>query len=117
MKRSRLIACLALLAPLAAQAPATTLLESCRRADVVVRARLRHARLAGNAIETRGALAYRDPDTGTLVLWSSTQNPYRVRDAVAAVLRMPAEEVRVLVPDVGGGFGPKGDVYAERGWD
>jgi carbon-monoxide dehydrogenase large subunit len=83
-------------------------------ADVVVRARLRHARLAGNAIETRGALAYRDPDTGTLVLWSSTQNPYRVRDAVAAVLRMPAEEVRVLVPDVGGGFGPKGDVYAEE---
>jgi carbon-monoxide dehydrogenase large subunit len=81
---------------------------------VVVSARLRHARLSAAFIETRGALAYRDPDGGRLVLWSSTQNPYSVRDAVARILGIPAEELRVLTPDVGGGFGPKGAPYPEE---
>jgi carbon-monoxide dehydrogenase large subunit len=75
-------------------------------ADVVVSQRLRHGRLSAVFIEPRGALAYRDPDSGRLVLWSSTQNPYSVRDAVARILGLPAEEVRVRTPDVGGGFGP-----------
>ena len=83
-------------------------------ADVVVREQLRHPRLAGMAIETRGAVAYRESDWGLLVIWSSTQNPYSVRDAVASVLGLPAERVRVMVPDVGGGFGPKGAVYPEE---
>jgi aerobic carbon-monoxide dehydrogenase large subunit len=83
-------------------------------AAVVVRGQFRHPRLAGMAIETRGALAYRDADSGMLVIWSSTQNPYSVRDAVAAVLALSAERVRVMVPDVGGGFGPKGAVYPEE---
>jgi carbon-monoxide dehydrogenase large subunit len=83
-------------------------------ADVVVQERLRHPRLAGMAIETRGALAYRDPDSGLLTVWSSSQNPYSVRDALAAVLGRPAEEIRVRVPDVGGGFGPKGAAYPEE---
>jgi carbon-monoxide dehydrogenase large subunit len=83
-------------------------------ADVVVSERFRHARLAAVFIETRGALAYRDADSGRLVLWSSTQNPYSVRDAVARIVGVPAEEVRVLTPDVGGGFGPKGAPYPEE---
>ena len=84
-------------------------------AEVVVSERgLRHSRLAAVFIETRGALAYRDRDSGKLVLWSSTQNPYSVRDAVARILGLPAEEVRVLTPDVGGGFGPKGAPYPEE---
>jgi carbon-monoxide dehydrogenase large subunit len=83
-------------------------------ADVVVEARLRHPRLAGVPIEPRGALAYADSLSGNLVLWSSTQNPYRLRDAVAVVLDLPAERVCVLVPDVGGGFGVKGNAYPEE---
>lgn len=83
-------------------------------AAVVVQERLRHPRLSGNAIEPRGALAHVDEVTGAVVLWSSTQNPYSVRDTVAAVLDLPVEAVRVLVPQVGGGFGPKGAVYAEE---
>src|SRR5262245_25543399 len=83
-------------------------------ADVVVDERFRHARLAAVFIETRGALAYRDADSGRLVLWSSTQNPYSIRDAVARVVGIPAEEVHVLTPDVGGGFGPKGAAYPEE---
>jgi carbon-monoxide dehydrogenase large subunit len=83
-------------------------------ADVVVHAKLRHPRLAAVPIEPRGALAYRDADTGALVVWASHQNPYRVRDAVAGVLGIPVEGVRVMIPDVGGGFGPKGSVYSEE---
>ena len=59
-------------------------------------------------IETRGVLAYRDRDSGALVVSSSTQSPYTLRDVVAAALGLPVEDVRVVVPDVGGGFGPKG---------
>ena len=83
-------------------------------ADVLVHETIRHARLAGVAIEPRGALAYRDVESGALVISSSTQSPYRVREAVATVLGLPLETVRVIVPDVGGGFGPKGGVYPEE---
>jgi carbon-monoxide dehydrogenase large subunit len=88
--------------------------QALARADVVLHETFRHPRLSAVPIETRGALAYRDEASGALVVWSSHQNPYRVRDAVAAVLGLPAESVRVLIPDVGGAFGPKGGVYPEE---
>ncbi len=81
-------------------------------AHIVVHERLRHGRLAAAPIETRGVVAY--VEGPTLVVWSSTQNLYSVRDVIAAALGLPAEEVRVLVPDVGGGFGPKGSIYPEE---
>jgi aerobic carbon-monoxide dehydrogenase large subunit len=84
------------------------------QAEVVVGGRFRHPRLAATPIETRGAIAWREAETGTLVIWASIQNPYRLRDAVAGALALPAESIRVLVPDVGGGFGPKGDVYPDE---
>jgi CO/xanthine dehydrogenase Mo-binding subunit len=83
------------------------------RAEVVIHERFRHPRLAGVPLEPRGVLAYSEAETGTLVLWSSTQNLYRVRDIVAAALRMPVERVRVRLPDVGGGFGVKASAYPE----
>ena len=83
-------------------------------ADLIVEERLRHPRITAVPIEPRGVLAYRDAESGLLVVWSSTQNPYLVRDAVSVTLGIPAEEVRVLAPDVGGGFGPKGAVYHEE---
>jgi carbon-monoxide dehydrogenase large subunit len=83
-------------------------------ADVVVHERLRHPRIAAVPIETRGALAYRDRESDDLVVWSSTQSPYRLRDALAAVLGRSAESLRVMAPDVGGGFGPKGTIYPEE---
>jgi carbon-monoxide dehydrogenase large subunit len=83
-------------------------------AHLVVHERFRHPRLSGMAIETRGALAYLDGETGELVVYASHQNPYRLRDVIAAVLGMPSERVRVVLPDVGGGFGPKGSIYVEE---
>jgi CO/xanthine dehydrogenase Mo-binding subunit len=83
-------------------------------ADLVVHERLRHQRLSAVPIETRGVFAYRDPDSGALVVSSSTQSPYTLRDVVATALGLPVETVRVVVPDVGGGFGPKGPIYPEE---
>jgi carbon-monoxide dehydrogenase large subunit len=83
--------------------------------DVVVSERIRHARIAGAALgDARRASPIADADSGTLTIWSSTQNPYSLRDSLAAVLEMPAEQIRVMVPDVGGGFGPKGSIYPEE---
>ena len=83
-------------------------------AHLVVRESLRHPRLSAVPIETRGVFAYRDRSSGALVVSSSTQSPYTLRDVVAAALGLPVEEVRVIVPDVGGGFGPKGPIYPEE---
>lgn len=83
-------------------------------ADLVVHERFRHPRLSGMAMETRGALAFPDRESGELVVYASHQNPYRLRDAIAAVLGLPSEQVRVVMPDVGGGFGPKGSIYVEE---
>src|SRR2546428_697616 len=83
-------------------------------AHLVIRERMRHPRLSAVPIETRGVFAYRDRSSGALVVSSSTQSPYTLRDVVAAALGLPVEGVRVLVPDVGGGFGPKGPIYPEE---
>ena len=83
------------------------------KADAVVHARLRHPRLSGMPMETRGVLAQVDPESDTLVVASSAQNPYALRDAIATVLGLPVEQVHVRLPDVGGAFGPKGHAYHE----
>ncbi len=82
------------------------------RAAVVVEERFRFHRHAGVAMENRGCLAHWQG--GTLTLWSSTQVPGILRDAVADVLGLPAARVRVVAPDVGGGFGVKTIVYPEE---
>jgi carbon-monoxide dehydrogenase large subunit len=83
-------------------------------ADVVVSARLAYPRVAGMPIETRGVLAAPDPIGGGLTVWTSTQVPFAVRSGIAPVVGLPEERVRVIVPDVGGGFGVKGHVYPEE---
>jgi carbon-monoxide dehydrogenase large subunit len=82
-------------------------------ADVVVEGQFVYPRMAGMPIETRGVLAWPDPVSGVLEVWSSTQVPFAVRTAVASILGLSEERVRVRTPDVGGGFGVKGHVYPE----
>jgi carbon-monoxide dehydrogenase large subunit len=82
-------------------------------ADVIVEDHPRHGRVSSMAIETRGVCARFDPVTGALTVWAAHQAPYSVRSSVAARLRLPADSVRVIVPDTGGGFGPKENVYTE----
>jgi carbon-monoxide dehydrogenase large subunit len=80
---------------------------------VTVSALLAYPRVAGMPLETRGVLAAPDVVSGELTVWTSTQVPFAVRAAVAPVLGLPEERIRVLAPDMGGGFGTKGHVYAE----
>jgi carbon-monoxide dehydrogenase large subunit len=69
----------------------------------------------GHSVETRGVLAEPDPvRRDGLILWSSAQMPHRVRSVVAATLGMPEAALRVVAPDVGGGFGPKFVTYPEE---
>ncbi|HZR97706.1 MAG TPA: xanthine dehydrogenase family protein molybdopterin-binding subunit [Chloroflexota bacterium] len=82
------------------------------RADHVVRRRFRMQRLTGIPIETRGVLARPEPDGG-VTLWAATQTPHLVRDAIVHHLGLDAARVRVLAPDVGGGYGIKVGVYPE----
>ena len=82
-------------------------------ADIVLRERFITARAAGAAIEPRSILA-QQKDGGGITLWDSTQAPHSVRRGVARALELPEEQVRVITPDVGGGFGPKGRLYPEE---
>jgi carbon-monoxide dehydrogenase large subunit len=84
-----------------------------RGADVVVRERLHVQRYVGMPIETRGVVAQWDPRDGTLTAWNTTQVVHFVQQGLAAALKLPAHKVRVIAPDVGGGFGTKASGYAE----
>ena len=68
----------------------------------------------GMAMETRGVTAEVDQDTGMLTVWSSTQTPHIARRMLADIFRRSVESVRVIAPDVGGGFGPKAVFYPEE---
>jgi carbon-monoxide dehydrogenase large subunit len=82
-------------------------------ADVVIEERVAHVRVSSMPMEPRAVCAAFDADTECLTVWAGHQNPYSLRDAVASFLGLPVESVRVIVPDTGGGFGPKIAVYPE----
>jgi aerobic carbon-monoxide dehydrogenase large subunit len=81
-----------------------------------VRLRLVNNRVTASSIEPRSAIGQYNPADESFVLYSSTQNPHRVRETLAqSVFRIPESKLRVIGPDVGGGFGMKGDTYPEEG--
>jgi carbon-monoxide dehydrogenase large subunit len=76
--------------------------------------RVAHERIAAVAIEPRTVVAALDGATGELTVWSSCQAPFRIRAEVARLLGRPESAVRVIAPDVGGGFGVKTGPYREE---
>jgi aerobic carbon-monoxide dehydrogenase large subunit len=90
------------------------LTKAFKQAHKIVKQRLVHQRLAPIAIETRAVLARYLPETKELTVWSSTQIPHILKTHLAQMLKLPENEVRVIAPDVGGGFGCKLNVYAEE---
>ena len=82
--------------------------------SVTAKIRLTAARVAGAAMEPRTVTATPDTETGGIKMWTSTQNVFAVRAAIASTLGIEAEKVRVLAEDVGGGFGAKGNVFPEE---
>jgi carbon-monoxide dehydrogenase large subunit len=81
-------------------------------AEVVIERRFVNHRTAGAPIEPRGVLA--DYRAGDLTVWSSTQIPNFLRLFLALQLGMTEDRIRVVAPDVGGGFGSKLQIYGEE---
>ena len=83
------------------------------RAPVVVKQRIVSQRLSGVPMEPRAVAAAPDPTTGGVTVWSSTQAPHWNRKAIAGVLGLGLSQVRIIAPEVGGGFGVKIGAYPE----
>ena len=88
--------------------------QAFRDAGVVVKQRITSQRLIPVAMETRGVVADWRAGEKSLTLYSSTQIPHLMRSLVAGILGMPENHLRVITPEVGGGFGSKLNVYAEE---
>jgi carbon-monoxide dehydrogenase large subunit len=90
-------------------------MESVRQAAAItVRKSLRMGRHAGVSMECRGVLAFYDRRLDELVVYSSTQFPHVIRTIMAECLGISESKLRVVAPDVGGGFGPKNNFQPEE---
>jgi carbon-monoxide dehydrogenase large subunit len=86
------------------------------RAKHVASVRLYNNRITANTMEPRAAIGDYNAADDAFTLYTSSQNPHGVRSILAgAVFRLPETRLRVISPDVGGGFGMKGDIYPEDG--
>ena len=83
-------------------------------AEVVVRDTIIQQKLIPNAVEPRSALASWLTATGELTLWSSSQNPHICRFITSLVTGVGEHKIRVIAPEVGGGFGSKTPIYADE---
>ncbi len=86
------------------RAPADGFFDDC---DVVVRQRIVNQRLAPCPLEARASAARVEAD-GRITVWACTQNPHSTRNTMAKALGVDRDQVHVITPDVGGGFGAKG---------
>ncbi len=87
--------------------------KAFKAADEVVKVELLNQRVNPAALEPRGVLASNDSGTGVLTIWLSTQDPHGLRDGIAEIMNLPQARVRLITPDVGGGFGSKARAYPE----
>src|SRR5256884_1320364 len=85
-----------------------------KQADRVVKQRMIHQRLTPMAIEPRGCVASWHAGEGALTLYTSTQIPHLVRTLLPEMIGVPENKIRVVAPEVGGGFGAKLNLYAEE---
>ncbi len=86
--------------------------KAFEEADLTFSQRIYNQRLIPNPIETRGAVAQYDPGSRELTLWCTTQNPHVHRMLMSMVTGIPETLIRVIAPDVGGGFGAKIPFYS-----
>ncbi len=84
-------------------------------ADMVVKEKIHVPRLAPSPMETRGVVADWDDGLQELTVYSSTQIPHLLKTQLALMMSMPEHRLRVIAPEVGGGFGGKCNVWAEEG--
>jgi carbon-monoxide dehydrogenase large subunit len=82
------------------------------KADVVVTQDMIYPRVHPSPMETCGAVAYMDKITGQLTIWCTAQAPHAHRTVYALVAGLPEQKIRVVSPDIGGGFGNKVGIYS-----
>ena len=87
---------------------------AARAAEITVSREYRMNRQSGAPMECRGVLAYRDHRLDEVVVYASTQTPHTMRVALGEILGIEERCIRVVAPDVGGGFGPKARLYPEE---
>ena len=87
---------------------------AAREAEITVTREYRMHRQSGAPLEGRAVLAYRDHRLDEVVVYASTQTPHTVRVALGEFLDVEQRRIRVVAPDVGGGFGPKARLYPEE---
>lgn len=85
-----------------------------QRSTRVIRRLFRNHRQSGVPLENRGCLAVPSAAGDGVTLWTSSQMPHMVKTVVASALQLPESAVRVVAPDVGGGFGVKGHVFPDE---
>jgi len=88
--------------------------EAFARAEHMIMERFRLSKGGGHSIEARGVLARFDSLEDRLTVWDSTQMPHRARAILVAALGLAEHQIRVVAPDVGGGFGPKAVFHPEE---
>jgi carbon-monoxide dehydrogenase large subunit len=88
--------------------------KAFQEADCVVAERFTTGRHTALPMETRGCLANFEAATDSLTVWSSTQVPHVLRSHLAYILDFPEHHIRVIAPDVGGGFGLKAHLFPEE---
>jgi carbon-monoxide dehydrogenase large subunit len=88
--------------------------EAFKRADRIIKQRIVHQRLTPMPIEPRAVVASYHGGEGSLTLWTSTQVPHLVRTLLPGMIAIPENKLRIVAPEVGGGFGAKLNVYAEE---
>lgn len=88
--------------------------EDIENAEVVVRESFKVQRVAASPMETRAAIGQYNPGSGDLTLWVTSQNPHIHRMVLSEVLGINESKLRVIAPDMGGGFGGKIGVYPDE---
>ena len=96
--------------------PASEIDAHMERAKTRVSVEIVNNRLVPNPMEPRAAVAQFDKETGVVTLYAPTQGGRRIQGGIAkGILKMPADKVRVISRDTGGGFGIRGKLYPELG--
>ncbi len=87
--------------------------KAFREADHVIKLQQEFPRLSAVPMEPRSVIATWEDTSGSLTVWLSTQAPHEGREGIARILRLSENNVRIIAPDMGGGFGQKGAVFPE----
>ena len=87
--------------------------EAFRAAEYTRKEEFKSHRHTGNPLETRGLVASYDDGRGELTVWGPTKVPHFNREILSSILQMPESKIHFIEPDVGGGFGIRGEFYPE----